>query len=239
MSTIFKTNRNREYVGSYTPTSAKQFLTLGETYKAPPVTTENEVAILDVDKDEWLVLPDHRGESYYTSNGSKVTITQPGEVFPSGAITVAPETKYHNRWDNESKRWIFDYAKCREDLYAQIEDEKRKAQGNGILINGVLWDSDQMAEIRLTQLWLIFIEMPTFETTDFYANSDTPILMNKAVHTGWRMANTHHLQNIFGWRTEAREAVKETTNTTQLMRYFDTLKFIPTEYNADGSPQEG
>ncbi|HAV7798472.1 TPA: tail fiber assembly protein, partial [Escherichia coli] len=58
-----------------------------------------------VELNSWEYVPDHRGETVYsTENGRKVTISDIGE-YPENTTTIAPLTPY-DKWDGE--KWVTD-----------------------------------------------------------------------------------------------------------------------------------
>lgn len=55
----------------------------------PPETAQGETPVWR--DDEWVVVPDHRGEIWYQLNGLPVHITEPGDPADLGLVPVMPE----------------------------------------------------------------------------------------------------------------------------------------------------
>ncbi|ENI1107118.1 tail fiber assembly protein [Escherichia coli] len=96
----------REYISTST-----EYLAVGVGIPAcscldAPGTHKAGYAICrSVDLNSWEYVPDHRGETVYsTENGRKVTISDIGE-YPENTTTIAPLTPY-DKWDGE--KWVTD-----------------------------------------------------------------------------------------------------------------------------------
>lgn len=91
---IYQSNPDTgEYVGSRearkNPLEPGRYLIpRGAVTEAPPETIENEAAVLV--GEEWQIVPDFRGVTYWTVKGEKVTIEALGETKPEGALDAAP-----------------------------------------------------------------------------------------------------------------------------------------------------
>lgn len=72
---------------------------------APPEKRPCFAVCRDTDQNIWKYVPDHRGETVYsTENGNAVQITQPGD-YPSDTTVKQPATIY-DVWDGET--WVTD-----------------------------------------------------------------------------------------------------------------------------------
>ncbi|EFI4646813.1 tail fiber assembly protein [Escherichia coli] len=96
----------REYISTST-----EYLAVGVGIPAcscldAPGTHKAGYAICrSVELNSWEYVPDHRGETVYsTENGRKVTISDIGE-YPENTTTIAPLTPY-DKWDGE--KWVTD-----------------------------------------------------------------------------------------------------------------------------------
>lgn len=240
-SPIYRTDQQGLLVSIYTPSVPPVMLQRGETYEAPPAysATDHEVAILGWTTGVWTVVPDYRGTVYYTAAGKKVTITTVNTIPPDDAIYTAPLYKYHTQWDNVNKKWIFDYTSCRADLYALIEEQKRLGAYNPLVIDGVAWDNDEWANIRAAQLHKVFSDNPDTVFENFYPNADVAIALNKEKYDIWGYVILAECNRVFSWRTTMRSMVEKDSNPERLMSYFDSIRYISTEYDAQGKPIEG
>lgn len=231
---VYRTNKHGELVDTFYPNDKSNFLKAGDTRKEPPKAGPDEVALLNHQTGEWYLAPDHRGRTYYTLAGTEITISAPGETIPKGAITKRPETPYHDSWDSTENFWVFNRKRCLEDLHKQIEQQKLNAVLGGMYIDGILWDTDYAAEIRLTQLGLILLKVPEFSDDNFYPNGDVAIRMDQTLWDVWFKANKHRVTGIFRWREESRKLVAATEHSADLMALFDTLKYTCDRYTIEG-----
>ncbi|HBA9511458.1 TPA: tail fiber assembly protein [Escherichia coli] len=94
----------------YTSTSV-EYLALGvgipahSCTDAPPEAMPGYVVCRTAALDGWERVPDHRGETVYsTENGNPVQITQPGD-YPAGTTTKQPATQW-DTWNGEE--WVTD-----------------------------------------------------------------------------------------------------------------------------------
>ncbi|MDM8919417.1 tail fiber assembly protein [Escherichia coli] len=96
----------REYISTST-----EYLAVGvgipacSCLDAPGAHKAGYASCRSVELNSWEYVPDHRGESVYsTENGRKVTISDIGE-YPENTTTIAPLTPY-DKWDGE--KWVTD-----------------------------------------------------------------------------------------------------------------------------------
>ncbi|HEC5167952.1 TPA: tail fiber assembly protein [Escherichia coli] len=72
---------------------------------APGIHREGYVICRSVDFNSWGYVPDHRGETVYsTETGESKEITAPGD-YPENTTTIAPLSPY-DKWDGE--KWVTD-----------------------------------------------------------------------------------------------------------------------------------
>ena len=96
----------REYISTST-----EYLAVGvgipacSCLDAPGAHKAGYAICRSVELNSWEYVPDHRGETVYsTENGRKVTISDIGE-YPENTTTIAPLTPY-DKWDGE--KWVTD-----------------------------------------------------------------------------------------------------------------------------------
>ncbi|HHU7962593.1 TPA: tail fiber assembly protein [Escherichia coli] len=96
----------REYISTST-----EYLAVGVSIPAcscldaPGAHKAGYAICRSVELNSWEYVPDHRGETVYsTENGRKVTISDIGE-YPENTTTIAPLTPY-DKWDGE--KWVTD-----------------------------------------------------------------------------------------------------------------------------------
>lgn len=90
------------------------------TTTPPPATKKGQVAVLSQGK--WSVVPDHRGETVYsTRDQGASTITLLGD-YPAGTTPLRPGTKY-DKWDGQ--KWVTDSDAKHNGDVADAEKQKR------------------------------------------------------------------------------------------------------------------
>ncbi|EEZ9832952.1 TPA: tail fiber assembly protein [Escherichia coli] len=96
----------REYIST-----SSEYLAVGvgipaySCLDAPGIHREGYVICRSVDFNSWGYVPDHRGETVYsTETGESKEITVPGD-YPENTTTIAPLTPY-DKWDGE--KWVTD-----------------------------------------------------------------------------------------------------------------------------------
>lgn len=118
-------------IGSGIPASSTRLV--------PPEVKTGEVLIF---KDgSWSVVPDHRGESVYSTNDLSVsTVTQPGD-YPAGTTPLVPATRY-DKWDG--KKWVTDAEAQHAGSVAEADKQKQ----------ALLYEADSLCRPWQTQLLL-------------------------------------------------------------------------------------
>ena len=96
----------REYIST-----SSEYLAVGigipaySCLDAPGIHREGYVICRSVDFNSWGYVPDHRGETVYsTETGESKEITAPGD-YPENTTTIVPLTPY-DKWDGE--KWVTD-----------------------------------------------------------------------------------------------------------------------------------
>jgi hypothetical protein len=96
----------REYIST-----SSEYLAVGvgipaySCLDAPGIHREGYVICRSVDFNSWGYVPDHRGETVYsTETGESKEITAPGD-YPENTTTIAPLSPY-DKWDGE--KWVTD-----------------------------------------------------------------------------------------------------------------------------------
>ncbi|ENE1908440.1 tail fiber assembly protein [Escherichia coli] len=105
--TVYNYNgETREYISS-----SLEFLPFGvgipahSCLDAPSSNKAGYAICRTVDLNSWEYVPDHRGETVYsTKTGESKEITAPGD-YPENTTTIAPLTPY-DKWDGE--KWVTD-----------------------------------------------------------------------------------------------------------------------------------
>ncbi|EEW2313755.1 tail fiber assembly protein [Escherichia coli] len=105
--TVYNYNgETREYISS-----SLEFLPFGvgipahSCLDAPGSNKAGYAICRTVDLNSWEYVPDHRGETVYsTKTGESKEITAPGD-YPENTTTIAPLTPY-DKWDGE--KWVTD-----------------------------------------------------------------------------------------------------------------------------------
>ena len=139
--TVYNYNgETREYISS-----SLEFLPFGvgipahSCLDAPGSNKAGYAICRTVDLNSWEYVPDHRGETVYsTKTGESKEITAPGD-YPENTTTIAPLTPY-DKWDGE--KWVTD-TEAQHSAAVDAAEAQRQS-----LINAA------MASISLIQLKL-------------------------------------------------------------------------------------
>lgn len=124
----------------------------------PPAADDGTVAAYR--DGSWQCLPDHRGETVYsTADGSAVLITEPGD-YPAGSTLLEPATAF-DKWDGE--KWVTD-AEAQQAAAVKAADSEKTTRISAAnratqawqtqLLLGIITDDDKAA---LTA-WMKYIQ---------------------------------------------------------------------------------
>lgn len=121
---------------------------------SPPAVGENQVQIFS--GEEWSVVPDYRGQTFYRiSDGSEVIIQNIGEVEED--LTSIPPATIYDTWQNGA--WVTDTVAAQDaELLSQIADLEKQVTQRRIreailgLDNGWLSGIEQQIETLRSQL---------------------------------------------------------------------------------------
>jgi len=81
---------------------------------------------------------------------------------------------------------------------AELDVEKRKRLNAGFYVDGVLFDSDNPAELRYTQLALKFASNPEY-TTQWKAANNIWVTMDAVLFTQIQTAFEAHIAGVYEW----------------------------------------
>ena len=120
----------------------------------PPECKEGEGAFFE--EEDWVVKPDLRGEIFYTPEGKKRVIVDPGVDVPENCIQEDPPSEYHKTHDG--RVWIEDVAQKEAD---QQEKAAQEQQEKALVETEAKRQTD--LEILKTDLETAFVEVPDSE----------------------------------------------------------------------------
>lgn len=129
------------------------------TKKPVPILTEHACALYDEASDDWLIVPDYRGETLYSKDdGEPFVIEKLGDI-PENLTFLARPSKAHD-WDG--KQWVLNQAKQTEldaqekaiadaQLLEQKRAEKRAALDSIIVVtkSGKSFDGNEAARVNM------------------------------------------------------------------------------------------
>ncbi|ELL1557346.1 tail fiber assembly protein [Escherichia coli] len=114
----------REYIATST-----EYLAVGvgipacSCLDAPGSNKAGYAICRSADLNSWEYVPDHRGETVYsTETGESKEITAPGD-YPENTTTIAPLTPY-DKWDGE--KWVTDTEAQHTDAINRAENERQQ-----------------------------------------------------------------------------------------------------------------
>ncbi|HBV1526409.1 TPA: tail fiber assembly protein [Escherichia coli] len=160
--------KTREYISTST-----EYLAVGVGIPAcscldAPGTHKAGYAICrSVDLNSWEYVPDHRGETVYsTENGRKVPISDIGE-YPENTTTKAPSTPY-DKWDGE--KWVTDteaqHSAALDAAEAQRQSLIDAAMDSISLIQLKLQAGRKLTQAETTRLNAVLDYIDAVEATD-------------------------------------------------------------------------
>jgi len=91
---------------------------------------------------------------------------------------------------------------------ADIRAEKYKIRDSGVLVNGILFDTDLEARISYVELGQRFIDDPTI-TLDWKASGNTWVLMDLALYQEVVTAKDKHIKGVFEWQLAVETEINE------------------------------
>lgn len=160
--------KTREYISTST-----EYLAVGvgipacSCLDAPGAHKAGYAICRSVDLNSWEYVPDHRGETVYsTENGRKVPISDIGE-YPENTTTKAPSTQF-DKWDGE--KWATD-ADAQHSAALDAAEVKRQslidaAMASISLIQLKLRAGRKLTEAETTRLNSVLDYIDSVEATD-------------------------------------------------------------------------
>jgi len=129
------------------------------TKKSVPTLKEHECALYDEASDDWLIVPDYRGETLYSkTDGEEFVIEKLGDI-PIGLTLIARPSQAHD-WDG--KQWVLNPVKQAEldaqekaIAEAQLLEQKRaekQAKLASIVVttsSGKIFDGNETALVNM------------------------------------------------------------------------------------------
>lgn len=167
--TVYNYNgETREYISTST-----EYLAVGvgipahSCLDAPGSNKAGYAICRTVDLNSWEYVPDHRGETVYsTENGRKVTISDIGE-YPENTTTIAPLTPY-DKWDGE--KWVTDteaqHSAALDAAEAQRQSLINAAMASISLIQLKLHAGRNLTQAETTRLNAVLDYIDAVEATD-------------------------------------------------------------------------
>ncbi|EJP3220636.1 tail fiber assembly protein [Escherichia coli] len=119
------------------------------------------------DFNSWVYVPDHRGETVYsTETGESKEITAPGD-YPENTTTIAPLTQF-DKWDGE--KWVTD-TEAQHSAAVDVAEAQRQslidaAMASISLIQLKLQAGRQLTQAEITRLNAVLDYIDTVTATD-------------------------------------------------------------------------
>ncbi|EFJ5124133.1 tail assembly protein [Escherichia coli O153:H2 str. 2010C-5034] len=119
------------------------------------------------DFNSWVYVPDHRGETVYsTETGESKEITAPGD-YPENTTTIAPLTPF-DKWDGE--KWVTD-TEAQHSAAVDVAEAQRQslidaAMASISLIQLKLQAGRQLTQAEITRLNAVLDYIDTVTATD-------------------------------------------------------------------------
>ncbi|CNG46970.1 tail fiber assembly protein [Yersinia similis] len=178
---------SREYLSSVEEYLAEGVGIPANTYLDKPLKAKKGFAVCrSADNSQWEYLPDHRGETRYsTITGATTTLSEIGD-YPADTTELAPTTTF-DQWDGT--RWVTDkdrvaaVARRYRDAFIEATDPMMVSDYS---IDDMPLTSEQRRELAETRL--AFKTWPTQENWPRIELPDIPYwLLIEAVNQGYRV----------------------------------------------------
>lgn len=107
---------------------------------------------------------------------------------------------------------------------AKIRAEKIRARDGGVLVGGVLFDTDSAARIAYAELALRLATNPDYAVDDWKASDGAWVRMDGALYGNLMAAGEAHVAAVFAWQRQ-KEAEVEQAETKAAVRALN-LSFL-------------
>jgi len=187
------------------PDTGEYVLGLYSTQDPPPPHKEGYAVCRDINNEQWIYLPDHRGKVYWTKemawSDQGLPILYPG-ILPEGATLEPPQKPI---------------GVLKTELKFKIRDHKRKLRNAGVVVDGVRFDTDYNAELA----YMSFIENtksnPNY-VKRWRASADKWVDMNRTLCLRVKKAVDAYIDNVYRWQ-ELKEIELGNTPDDQLKHF--------------------
>jgi len=122
------------------------------------------------------------------------------EGHPFLVVPPGPTDLYKT---DDGVNWIFDIDTAKKNLFASIQAEKKRVKDGGFPLDGVLFDSDDAANIAYLQLQVKLSSTPDY-TIRWKASAGVWITMDATLFTSVAAGLEAHYSACFAWQ-EAKE----------------------------------
>ena len=116
-----------------------------------------------------------------------------------------------------------DVATVKAELKAQVQAEKVRVRDGGVIVNDVLWDTDERAQSAYMRYYLGLLTDQSLVITDWKASVGVWVEMNATTFHGLQMALKEHEAWLFVWQRN-KEAEIDACETVE------DLKQVVIEY---------
>ncbi len=187
------------------PETGEYVLGLYSTMDPPPPAKTGYAICRDINKNQWVYLPDYRGRQFWTKDMSwkdqGLPILYPGEL-PEGATLEPPKKPVDV---------------VRMELKVAIREEKRRRRNAGVVVNKVLFDTDYNAEIA----YMSFIENTKHNPNyvkRWKASNDVWVNMTRDLCLQVKAAVDKYIDDVYKWQ-ELKEIELGNTPDNQLHHF--------------------
>ena len=150
MQLYFFSNETGEYISTRLaakdPEQGNYLIPANAVIIKPDDIKENETAVINNDKTEWLIVPDFRSTTFYNTETKELKFFKLGEEKPNSFVEEKPNSS-DETWNQDFKKWelLFDAKQARKYLEIKLAFDKHLKDGcllsSGFKIDSKLSDS--------------------------------------------------------------------------------------------------
>lgn len=169
----------------------------------------------------WVLVDDLRGTDYWIKDGTKQTVVELGADIPEGVLLTSPPNEFYTSHDGSS--WLMDMDLAKKSLLTAIQREKSRVKNGGFMVDGRLYDSDDPAQIAMTQLSIKMAANPQYIVEKWKASTGVWVRMDAELLADVIAQWETHCNDCFGWQAAKEVEIEQCTTATEMEPFLQML----------------